>query len=297
METQEYMAAQKSVKVPNGEVSYADFGDGPVALFVHGTLMSGLLWRNAIEELQSARRCIAVDLPAHGQTLTGPDQDLSITGHAEWLASFCDAVGIDRVDLVGNDTGGAICQVFAVRYPERVRTLTLTNCDVYDNLPPGEFQTGVDLARNGELAPLLAKMAEDLDLARSDAGLGQGYERPQDLDEDMVRALFAPYASDDVGRAAERRIVAIAVPHDLVTIRAQLEKLRAPTLIVWGTADHFFDIKWAYWLRDTIPGATEVVEIGGGKLFFVDERAKEFVPHVRHHWDEHADLLVEGTTP
>jgi pimeloyl-ACP methyl ester carboxylesterase len=36
-----------------------------------------------------------------------------------------------------------------------------------------------------------------------------------------------------------------------------------PTLIVWGT-DDVFDVSWAYWLRDAIPGAAEVVEIEGG---------------------------------
>ena len=48
-----------------------------------------------------------------------------------------------------------------------------------------------------------------------------------------------------------------------------------PTLIVWGTDDAFFHLKWGRWLRDTIPGATELVEIEGGRLFFPDERAAE----------------------
>jgi hypothetical protein len=53
---------------------------------------------------------------------------------------------------------------------------------------------------------------------------------------------------------------------------------------VWGTADEFFDVRWAYFLRDLIPGCREVVELDGAKLFFPDERAADLVPHVRHHW-------------
>ena len=57
-----------------------------------------------------------------------------------------------------------------------------------------------------------------------------------------------------------------------------------PTLVVWGTGDVFFDVKFAYWFRDTIPGVTEVVELDGAKLFFPDERAAELVPLLRRHW-------------
>jgi pimeloyl-ACP methyl ester carboxylesterase len=58
-------------------------------------------------------------------------------------------------------------------------------------------------------------------------------------------------------------------------------------LIVWGTGDMFFDRTWAYWLRDTIPGASEVIEIEGGRLFFPDERATELAVALRRHWDAH----------
>ncbi|GAA4910158.1 hypothetical protein GCM10023334_008730 [Nonomuraea thailandensis] len=60
--------------------------------------------------------------------------------------------------------------------------------------------------------------------------------------------------------------------------------LTVPTLLVWGTGDTFFDLSWARWLRDTIPGVREIVEIEGGRLFFPEERAGELVPHLRRFW-------------
>jgi pimeloyl-ACP methyl ester carboxylesterase len=69
-----------------------------------------------------------------------------------------------------------------------------------------------------------------------------------------------------------------------VAIRPAQELLDMPTLIVWGTADGLLDLQWAYWLRDTIPGAKEVVEIDGAKLFLPDERGHELVPHLRRFW-------------
>ena len=70
-----------------------------------------------------------------------------------------------------------------------------------------------------------------------------------------------------------------------------------PTLIVWGTKAIFFRRKWAYWLRDTIPGATEVVEIDGGRLsFFPDERAAELTGGATPHWAAHPYSLAEDSS-
>ena len=62
--------------------------------------------------------------------------DLSLNGLAGMLDELCERLALDQVDVVANDTGGAVAQVFAARHPERIRTLTLTNCDVHENSRP-----------------------------------------------------------------------------------------------------------------------------------------------------------------
>lgn len=295
MDLSEFKTRKKAVSTPEGEIAYVDVGEGPVALFVHGVFMNGYLWRNVMAQLRDESRCIALDLPVHGDTHI-TSKDLSLGAHAEILARVCDALEIDRVDLVGNDTGGVICQLFAVRYPDRLRTLTLTNCDAHDNLPPPAFKQAVDLAVAGELAPILAKMNEDLEFARSDLGLGSSYEHPGNISDDTIRFFLGRFATPEGGREIEQRITAIAgETQALVEIEPQLRRLAVPTLIIWGTADTFFELSWAYWLRDTIAGATEVVEVEGGKLFFPDERAGELVPHLRRHWSAYG-VKSESTT-
>ena len=126
-------------------------GTGPVALFVHGVLLNGYLWRHQMAELSDIRRCIAVDLLAHGDTEIAPDQDVSVTANAKMLAEFLDALKIEQVDLVGNDSGGGIAQIFAALYPERVRSLTLTDCDAHDNWPPEAFKPFLAMAAAGGL--------------------------------------------------------------------------------------------------------------------------------------------------
>ena len=117
------------VETPSGRVAYVQAGSGPVALFVHGVLLNKHMWRRQFDALSDVRRCIAVDLLAHGDTEIAFDQNVSVTTNAKMLKEVLDALQIDQVDLIGNDSGGGIYQIFAALNPDRVRTLTLTNCD------------------------------------------------------------------------------------------------------------------------------------------------------------------------
>src|SRR3954452_16881018 len=98
--------AKRSIETPSGRIAYREAGSGPVALFVHGVLLNGHLWRHQLAQLSDLRRCIAPDLLAHGATEIAADQDVSVTANAHMLAQFLDALDIDQVDLVGNDSGG-----------------------------------------------------------------------------------------------------------------------------------------------------------------------------------------------
>jgi pimeloyl-ACP methyl ester carboxylesterase len=137
------------------------------------------LWRHQLAGLSDIRRCIAVDLLAHGDTEIAPDQDVSVTANAKMLKEVLDALKIDQVDLVGNDSGGGIAQIFAALNPERVRTLTLTNCDTHDNWPPEAFKPFVDMVKAGGLRDTLNAMLADKTIFRSPGALGPAYERPE----------------------------------------------------------------------------------------------------------------------
>src|SRR3979411_824975 len=129
MSSQQIPATIHTVETPSGRISYASAGSGPVALFVPGVVLNKHLWRHQLAGLSDIRRCIAVDLLAHGDTEIAPDHDVSVSANAKMLKEVLDALEIDRVDLVGNDSGGALAKVFAALNRERVRTLTPTTCD------------------------------------------------------------------------------------------------------------------------------------------------------------------------
>jgi pimeloyl-ACP methyl ester carboxylesterase len=275
-----------SVQLSQGTMAFADVGKGPPALFVHGIFTSSHLWRKVIAQVAEDRRCIAIDLPAHGRTEISLD-DLSLPRQAELLDALCSALELDQVDLVANDTGGAIAQVFMANHPERVRSATFTNCDVHDQLPPDAFRAAVAAAKAGALAEILTNLAAHPEAAR-DGVLGQCYERVEDVPVETIEEYLGSFADPERARQAQAVVTSLDAGQ-LMAVEPQLADLEVPTLIAWGTGDVFFDVKWAYWLRDAIGGAEKVVEVPGGRLFWPDERPGELVPHLLEHWAAHAD--------
>jgi pimeloyl-ACP methyl ester carboxylesterase len=283
MQLTELDAHRHTVTTRSGDISYIDVGTGPVALFVHGLAANAYLWRHVIGAVAAQRRCIAPDLPLHGQSPVSPEQDLSLAALAAGLDDFCEALGLTGIDLVANDTGGAIAQIFAARHPQRLATLTLTNCDTADNLPPEAFKPMIELAAAGNLAPAAVAMFGDLDSA-AQVSFGSAYEHLDQVDPDLIRSYLEPcFGTMDRARQFERLLVSLDAD-DLQAVTPQLRKLTVPTLLVWGTGDEFFDVSWAYWLRDTIPGTTRVVTVDGARLFFPEERPMDLVPHLEQHW-------------
>jgi len=272
------------VQTASGRISYTEQGNGPVALFVHGVLLNGYLWRHQLKDLSDSRRNIAVDLLAHGDTEISPDQDVSVTANAIMLKHFLDALKIGRVDLVGNDSGGGISQIFAAIYPERIRSLTLTDCDTHDNWPPEAFKPFLAMAAGGGLRRTLDTMLADKNVYRSPQALGPAYEHPGRVSDATIETYLRPFVKTERRtRDLERFLAAFDNKHTLA-VEARLKTLKVPTLITWGTDDIYFDVKWSHWLADNIPGTRRRVEFKDARIFFPEERWEEFDKELREHW-------------
>src|SRR6202049_5209900 len=218
MSSQQTPISADSVETHSGRISYTSAGSGPVALFVHGVVLNKHLWRHQLTGLSDLRRCIAVDLVAHGDTEIAPDQDVSVTANAKMLKEVLDALKIDQVDLVGNDSGGGIAQIFAALNPERVRTLTLTNCDTHDNWPPEAFKPFVDMAVAGGLRDTLHAMLGDKAIYRSPSALGPAYERPEDVSDEDIEIYLRPLVRSEQRTRDLQRFLAAFDHRHTVTV-------------------------------------------------------------------------------
>jgi pimeloyl-ACP methyl ester carboxylesterase len=263
-----------------------------VALFVHGVPLNGYHWRNIIDRVQHRRRCIAVDLMALGYSEIGSAQDVSFSAQARMLVEVMDALSVEEVDLIGNDSGGAIAQIFAAHHPERLTSLVLTNCDVHDGWPPPQVLPIMEHARMGTLAPIFQPMLDRPDLARERYARGESvplfrsYTDPSVLTDEVIRLYLQPLLSSQHRIEAFQRYWLGFDSAHTVAIHSSLKALQVPTLIVWGLKDIFFDKKWAYWLKDTIPGARRVIEVADGRLFFPEDRPDTLAGPMLQFWDE-----------
>ena len=243
------------VRLTHGPIGYTESGEGPPIVFAHGLLVDGLLWRKVTPLLEDRFRCIVPNLPL-GSHLTPmhPDADLSPPGLAAIVAGFLEALDLEDVVLVANDTGGAISQITAANHPERIGRLVLTNCDAFENFLPPAFRPLQWAARvPGALTAMMQGM-RFAPMRRLPNAYGWLIKR--DFDAAPTREWVEPY----LARRGIRRdtIKVLRGIHPRYTIEAA-EKLRGfdrPTLLAWAVEDRFFKISFAEKLTGTINGAT-----------------------------------------
>lgn len=109
----------RSLSVGGTPMSFVDAGAGPTLLFVHGAPSWSVTWRGVIARLRDNFRCIAPDLPGLGATPRRPDTPVSVRATRDALVGFVDALDLDRVVLVANDTGGVAGFGAAISRPDR----------------------------------------------------------------------------------------------------------------------------------------------------------------------------------
>jgi haloalkane dehalogenase len=273
MDAAAFNASRKFADLPISRVAYVERGHGLAALFVHGYPLNGFQWRGALDRLQAHRRCIAPDAMGLGYTQTPEGQAISPETQAEMLAMLLDSLHIDTVDLVGNDSGGLVSQVFLAKYPHRVRTLLLTNCDVDENNPPPQFLPFIALAKNDTLVDrFVAPHLNDKQLARSAKGMGgQAYSYPENLTDEAVETYLRPLVETPLRRSQLNEYTVSLGTNELVAIREDLRQWKGPARIVWGLKDTIFPIQTAEWLDRTLPGSRGIRQLEQANLFFPEE--------------------------
>lgn len=263
-------AARRYLELPQGRVAYVERGTGAAALFLHGFPLNGFQWRGALERLSPYRRCIAPDFLGLGYTEVADGQSVAPAAQVEMLIALLDKLDIRQVDLIANDSGGAVAQLLVVRYPQRVRSLLLTNCDAEIDCPPPALQPVIELARKGQfVAQWLAPWLADRALARSPQGLGgMTFTYPQRLGDETIEMYLRPL----VERPQRTHAYALGLDANVLAgVESTLRQRDLPTRIIWGTGDTIFSSESPGYLDKTFGNSRGVRQVPEAKLFFPEE--------------------------
>jgi len=230
-------------------------GTGTPVVFVHGHLASSATWEDVLRPASAGHPAIAVDLPGFGASDRPWPYDYSVGGQAAALAGFLDVRGIARAILVGNSLGGATVMKVAADAPERVAALVL----VAPATPHAPMIWPVRLMRRRGLGEIGLALA-----SRPMAAYGLRHYLYGDaarVTEHVVDDAWRPLAIPGTRRAALHAIRTDPAP--FVGIE---ERIRAPTLILWGSRDRLLPPDEAETLRARIAGARVVRLPGAGHL-------------------------------
>jgi len=260
--------ASREIELSAGTISYQDTGgDGPVVLFVHGLLASGMLWAAVVPQLAADARCIVPELPlgAHKRPMK-PDAELSPRSVAGLLAELIDKLDLHEVTVVGNDTGGAICQLLVTEHPQRIGRLVLTPCDAFEHFFPPAFKP-MQLA--AKIRGGLALTVQPVRIrAIRNSPIGFGWLSKRGIPDEAIDDALGTYFGNKAVRRDTEKFVRNVSKKDTLAAAERLRDFDRPALLAWAREDKFFKVKLAERLLERLPN---------GRLELIDD-SYTFVP-------------------
>ena len=244
-------------------------GDGPPLVFAHGALVNANLWRKVVPRLDGFTR-VTLDLPLGSHLDPMPaGADLSPPALADLIADALDALELDDVTLVGNDTGGALTQLVATSRPERVGAIVLTSCDALENFPPRLFRIALAPARVPGAIPVAFGGLRLRPLRRLPFAFGWLTRAP--IERDAEDSYVLPVLTRREIRPDVRKLLGGLDPAYTLDAAAKLTSWRKPALVAWSAEDRFFPREHAERLAQVIPGA-RLEWIEGARTFSPEDR-------------------------
>jgi pimeloyl-ACP methyl ester carboxylesterase len=238
-----------------GPIHVSELGpsDGVPLVFLHGVLVNAELWMGVAERLSAQHRCILLDLPlgAHSEGMA-KNADLSPEGVTAMVIAVLDALGIREAVLVGNDSGGALCQLLIASHPERLRAVVLTSSDAYGVWLPLFFKPFELAAFVPGLLFLIAQLLRWSVIRRSPLVHGWLVKR---MPEALGARFVAPLARKRWARRDVAKFLRGISPRLTQRAATRFSSFRRPVLLLWSAQDRFFRVSLAERLARDFPNA------------------------------------------
>lgn len=243
----------REVELPEGRIRYHERGEGPPIVFVHGIIANADVWRHVVPGLAGRNRCIAPDWPLGAHQLPMHEgTDFSLFGLADLIDRTLAALDLDAVTLVGNDTGGALCQAAAARHPERLARLVLTPCDAFNNFLPRPIKHLQLFGRTPAGLKVLAESLRFRTIQQLPIAFGLLTLRP--IPSEIMASYTGPLRDHTGTRRDLARLVRAISVRYTQEAASGLPSFNRPTLLAWAR-QNFFPLAHAERLAGLLPHA------------------------------------------
>jgi pimeloyl-ACP methyl ester carboxylesterase len=255
--------------LPQGRLAYRAAGPAasprPPVVFAHGLLVDARFWEPVAKRLAAEGiRSYAPTLPlgAHPWPMNA-DADLSPRGIADLIRDFLAALDLNDAILVGNDTGGAICQVLLGGDKSRIGAAVLTDCDAFGTFPPRGLAPLFYALRHPGVVACMAPGLRSKKVRHGPLAYGpltSGSLDPQ-LTRDWVRPLASKAIRRDLAKFAKEVNSQV-----LVHAASGFSQFTGPVRILWGEDDQYFHTDLGLRLSEAFPRAS-LMTVPEGRTF------------------------------
>ncbi len=238
----------KVIKVGDIDFSFLEGGvaEGEILLMVHGYSASKDSWNLLSDQLTESYRILQVDLPGHGGTRAPKDFDYDLENQAEALHAFIEAMGLQRVHLLGNSMGGAVAMLYADRHPERLKTLILVDSAGVKSPKQSPFEEALEKGQNPLIVQDDASFQGMMELIMYNPPYVPWPYRPAIIRGAQSRVELNKKIFEDM-MATGKRLQSQGKVEQL------LSTLTVPTLILWGREDDVLDVSSVPVLQRYLP--------------------------------------------
>jgi pimeloyl-ACP methyl ester carboxylesterase/thioester reductase-like protein len=279
------LRAKRFHQVGDVNVAYRDIGEGEPVVFLHG-LSGAHAWDGVVQRVAAHRRALVIETLGLSDTEGPKSADFGLAAQSALVRGLLSALEIPAAHIVGNDIGGVIAQIFAVRWPHCVKSLVLSDCDSRGPWPPPHMARLAALVRLPGAAAAWRALMRVPAVARSSAGLGKLVH-----DKGLMTTERLAHFTDALAGNPERRMRMTQFLRslgrtDLTTLNHQLGELRTPAMIIWGADNACYSPSWAKTLYDAIPGARRIELIPFAGLSCHEERPDLFASLLREFFND-----------